>query len=128
MATSEAVMRIYLRDAISVSDLTVGTVGARHIDVQEGGLIAIKYFLVLDKTGIKTLCEYVCKLGGKFSSAYNPTAMITNPGYIIPDMCEKRLKAVAYTANIYDILNHSSTHEYRIRARINLFEEHSQLI
>ena len=120
-------MRTYLKYLLCVSDKIVQTSGSRCVYVQEESLLIIKYFIEFYKSGIKTLCKYVCNTGGKIASADKSAAMIPNLIYIILAISEKFLKSSMCTSNTYNIFNRRITHESISMTSLRLFGQHSQL-
>ena len=126
MAAANA-MRTYLRDIIGIADIP-GDANARRVAVQEEGLNTIDDLIEFDDEGIQTLCQSVRKPGGTIVDPADATRRIPNPGYSIPAICEKRLKAAAYGARMYNMTGRTITHASLDRDRLRKFEQHRQLV
>ena len=100
--------------------------------MQEQGLGVLADLLEFDKDAIEVLCSSVRKPGGTIPNPdmANPgaPAVIPNPGYAIPAICEKRLIAAAYTAKIYDMIGRQITPDTMSRMRLKKYETHRILM
>ena len=87
--------------------------------VRDEGLTTLDDLSSFDDEGIKTLCASVRKPGGLIpdpnapppavgrgarNQNQGPQAMIANPGFKIPAICERRMKDAAYTAKYYEMI------------------------
>ena len=122
-----ASFRTYLRDVIGIPDPR-----ERREAVRDQGLGVIRDFLELDKDAIEVLCSSVRKPGGTIPNPdiANPgaPAVIPNPGFNIPAICEKRLIAAAYTAKLYNMIGRAITPDTMSWDRIKKFDTHRVLM
>ena len=58
----------------------------------------------------------------------DPNRQITNPGFNIPAICEKRLKWAAFGAKVYHMIGRHISHDALNRERLKEFEKHSTLL
>ena len=121
-------MRTYLRDVIGVLDAPAPNPSARRVAIQNEGLSVIEDLLEFDDDGIKTLCSSVRKPGGLVVDPNDPNRQITNPGFNIPAICEKRLRWAAYGAKIYNMIGRPISHDSLNRERLKELEKHSILL
>ena len=117
-AAQQGAMRSYLRDAIGIGD----PVARRQVIQDEG------HFTKFDKEDIKTLCLSVGKPGetipNRNAAAPRAPAMIPNPGFSIPAICEKWLVSAAYTARIYEMIGRTIDPASMNQARLKKFDAH----
>ena len=122
--TSQAAMRTFLRDVIGITDVEGPDPAARRIAIQEEGLNVLEDLLEFDKDGIKSLCSSVRKPGGQVPDPNNLGRLMSNPGFNIPAICEKRLQLACYGARTYDLIGRDLSQDALSRFRLKLFERH----
>lgn len=91
--------------------------------VRDAGLVTLDDFISFDDDDIKILCTSVRKPGGLIPDPNAPTpvvgrggtnqnqppAMIANPGFKIPAICESRMKDSAFAAKYYEMIGRAIT-------------------
>ena len=105
--------------------------------VRDEGLATLDDFTSFDDDDIKILCSSVRKPGGLIPDpnapapavgrgARNqdpvPPAMVANPGFKIPAICESRMKDAAFTAKYYDMIGRRITGDSMSADRIHEFK------
>ena len=121
-------MRTYLRDIVGVVDVPGTNPAARRVAIQDEGLAVLDDLLEFDEDGIKTLCSSVRKPGGLVTDPNDPNRQITNPGFNIPAICEKRLRWASYGAKIYHLIDREISHDSLNRERLKEFERYHTLL
>ena len=53
---------------------------------------------------------------------------MTNPGFNIPAICEKRLQLACYGVRLYHLIGRDHSQDGLSRARLKLFEQHPKLV
>ena len=109
--STQAAMCTYLRDIIGVLDTPAPNPSARRVAIQNEGLSVIEDLLEFDDDGIKILCSSVRKPGGLVVDPNDPNCQITNSGFNIPAICEKRLKWAAFSAKVYHMIGRPISHD-----------------
>ena len=102
--TSKATMRTFLREIIGGADAQRSDPVTRRAAIQDKGLQVITDLVEFDEDGIKSVCSSVRKLGGLIDDPNNPGQHIVNPGFNLPEICEKRLKLACYTVISYGLI------------------------
>ena len=126
-AAQQGAMRTYLCNAIGISDPVT-----RRQAIQDEGLNLITYFTEFEKEDINTLCLSVRKPGGTVlnpnAAAAGAPAMIPNPDYSVPAICEKQLVSTACSTRIYEMIGWTINPASMNRARLKKFDEHHSLM
>ena len=128
-----AAIRTYLREVIGLGADATGTERANAI-IDEG-LASFDAFQNFAKADIKALCSSVRKPGGMIDdpnhNGVGDPRQIPNPGSRIPALCETKLIAAAYGAQLYeqigrqpDALNLSATRLVAFRRHLETVESH----
>ena len=126
--TSQAAMRTFLRDVIGITDVPGPDPAARRVAIQGEGLQDLTDLLEFDDGSIKSLCSSVRKPGGQIDDPNNVGQRISNPGFNIPAICEKRLQLACYAAKSYALIGRQISQDALSRDRLKMFEQHKKLI
>ena len=102
--TFQAAMHTFLRDVIGITDVEGPDPAARRDAIQEEELNVLADLLEFDKDRIKSLCSSVKKPGSKVPDPNNVGRLMSNPGFNILAICEKRLQLVCYGARAYNLI------------------------
>ena len=126
--TSQAAMRTFLRDVVGITDIEVPDPAARRIAIQEEGFEVLDDLLEFNEKGIKSLWSSLRKPDGRIDDPDNDGRRISNPGFNIPAICEKRLQLSCYAARTYALIGREITQDALSRIRLKVFEQYAQLI
>ena len=126
--STQASICTYLRDIVGVVDVPGTNPAVRCVAIQDEGLAIIDDLLEFNEEGIKTLCSSVRKPGGLVTDPNDPNCQITNPGFNIPVIREKRMRWAAYGAKIYSMIDRSISHDVLNRDRLKEFERYHTLL
>ena len=104
--------------------------------VRNEGIEFLDNFCNFEKEDIKTLCRSVRRPGDTIvNPVYNPAAavpsvpaVLPNPGYNIPAICETRLVNACYVARTQHMIGRNITRNSLSRTVLTAFSEHRTII